>query len=312
MTKLFSDQWIRENCPEYQPTSLKLAKELARDSSGNVRENIDPPRNVQTLLNRASVLDRERLMDRARAMTPLNELGESIRRIEALRRMDETRESATLSRKELKERREFLALYPYAYDEMPLDMVSNERQIARQRYGDSEMRLALGRENNRKIKLENAYRRRVDILVRDALSEGMSDLAIDAFSEESNERFKNLIDTENSLLTDKELNEGILFLLKIQHIKEPEVEQFRLSILKSNPDANVRQVQEKVLDILTTEGALSEFISTKGDSLETASERRMEARDRRLPEQLKEFYSQSESIPEFRSNLRGGESGEVE
>ena len=312
MTKLFSDQWIRENCPEYQPTSLKLAKELARDSSGNVRENIDPPRNVQTLLNRASVLDRERLMDRARAMTPLNELGESIRRIEALRRIDETKESATLSRKELKERREFLALYPFAYDEMPLDMVSNERQIARERYGDSEMRLALGRENNRKIKLENAYRRRVDILVRDALSEGMSEMAIDAFEEESNERTRNIIDRDSKLLTDKELNDDIIFLLKNQHIKETEVEQFRLSILKSNPDANARQVQEKILDILITEGALDEFKSYSGDSLETASERRIEARDRRLPGQLKEFYSQSESIPEFRGNLRGGESVEVE
>ena len=81
--------------------------------------------------------------------------------------------------------------------------------------------------------------------------------------------------------------------------------QFRQSILKSNPDDNTRQVQEKILDILITEGALDEFKSNTGDSLETASIRRMEARDRRLPEQLKEFYS--ESIPEFRSNLRGGE-----
>jgi hypothetical protein len=251
-------------------------------------------------------------MDRARAMTPLNELGESIRRIEALRRMDETRESETLSRKELKERREFIALYPFAYDEMPLDMVANERRIARERYGDSEMRVALGRETNRKLKLENAYRRRVDILVRDALSEGMSEMAIDAFFDESNERSRNIIDKDPTSLTDKELNDDIIFLLKIQHIKTPEVAQMKQSILKGNPDANPRQIQEKILDILITEGALDEFKSNTGDSLETASERRQEARDKRLPEQLKEIYSKSESIPGFRSNLRGGAGGTEE
>ena len=78
MVKLFSDEWIEENCAEYRPLNMRMRREMTMG-----RMNVKPPRNLATFISSIPMSDKQKevMLIRGRAMTSRANLDRDVRNI---------------------------------------------------------------------------------------------------------------------------------------------------------------------------------------------------------------------------------------
>jgi len=76
MVKLFSDEWIEENCAEYRPLNMRMRREMTMG-----RMNIKPPRNLATFISSVPMSDKQKevMLIRGRAMASRANIDRDVR-----------------------------------------------------------------------------------------------------------------------------------------------------------------------------------------------------------------------------------------